>query len=376
VNVGPSRKLSKRDRGAFELDPRRGFVRDEPLVPDVAALNAPAVFTHESFAARGWPISPVVPVKVLRVADRKSVCPGELGAVSRSTLQRTRATRRASFSERGDVGRARSPSRGRPEACRPRPSAPSKVPPGFLAQGDELAAAGNVSSWRNRVGPVFRATHGYVGAKNPPRERRGQDRIPRYARIVRPPMRAKDDREKPPPGPAASKPMRSRQRSVDELSCHRGRRLRSIHSSLGQSTNRPPAIPAMGSGGAVGTFEPDPALFMAEAPDSIQARCAKFDGCRAPRRRSSGLCRPRAKDHELSRVNAASTSQRRTASTRRQGDRCLPPRRAPRAVSKLSWNVLCPGLRRRVLDAGTSLKSVDQSEYACAPVRRRLRAPR
>ena len=41
-------------------------------------------------------------------------------------------------------------------------------------------------------------------------------------------------------------------------------------------------------------------------------------------------------------------------------------------IFELSWNILCPGCGG-VLDTGVTLKAVDQAEYNCAALRRRVR---
>ena len=68
-------------------------------------------------------------------------------------------------------------------------------------------------------------------------------------------------------------------------------------------------------------------------------------------------------DHQLSRVNALDFAAKNGLDEERVIAAFLHAARL--GLFELSWNVLCPGCGG-VLDAGTSLKSVDQSEYACA----------
>jgi class 3 adenylate cyclase len=69
------------------------------------------------------------------------------------------------------------------------------------------------------------------------------------------------------------------------------------------------------------------------------------------------------KDHQLSRVNAIDFA----AKTGLDQDRVIAAflHAARLGIFEISWNVLCPGCGG-VLDAASSLKSVSQSEYACA----------
>jgi Family of unknown function (DUF5939) len=69
------------------------------------------------------------------------------------------------------------------------------------------------------------------------------------------------------------------------------------------------------------------------------------------------------KDHELSRVNALDFAAKNRLDEEHVVAAFLHAARL--GLFELSWNVLCPGCGG-VLDAGTSLKSVDRSEYACA----------
>jgi class 3 adenylate cyclase len=70
-----------------------------------------------------------------------------------------------------------------------------------------------------------------------------------------------------------------------------------------------------------------------------------------------------APDHRLNRVNALAFAAR----TGLNEDRVIAAflHAARLGLFELSWNVLCPGCGG-VLDTGASLKTVDQSEYACA----------
>ena len=70
-----------------------------------------------------------------------------------------------------------------------------------------------------------------------------------------------------------------------------------------------------------------------------------------------------AKDHELSRVNALDFAAKNRLDEEHVIAAFLHAARL--GLFELSWNVLCPGCGG-VLDAGTSLRSVDRSEYACA----------
>jgi hypothetical protein len=70
-----------------------------------------------------------------------------------------------------------------------------------------------------------------------------------------------------------------------------------------------------------------------------------------------------APDRQLSRINALAFAAR----TGLDEDRVIAAflHAARLGLFELSWNVLCPGCGG-VLDAGSSLKTVDQAEYACA----------
>src|SRR5712692_3060287 len=70
-----------------------------------------------------------------------------------------------------------------------------------------------------------------------------------------------------------------------------------------------------------------------------------------------------APDHRLCRVNALDFAAKNGLDEERVIAAFLHAARL--GLFELSWNVLCPGCGG-VLDAGTSLKIVDQSEYACA----------
>src|SRR5579862_6657471 len=70
-----------------------------------------------------------------------------------------------------------------------------------------------------------------------------------------------------------------------------------------------------------------------------------------------------APDHRLNRVNALAFA----ASTGLNEERVIAGflHAARLGLFELSWNVLCPGCGG-VLDAGSSLKTVDKQEYACS----------
>src|SRR5229473_6866523 len=68
-------------------------------------------------------------------------------------------------------------------------------------------------------------------------------------------------------------------------------------------------------------------------------------------------------DHELNRINVLDFSKRTGLDEEKVISGFLHAARL--GLFELSWNVLCPGCGG-VLDAGSSLKSVDRSEYACA----------
>src|SRR5216683_6583088 len=70
-----------------------------------------------------------------------------------------------------------------------------------------------------------------------------------------------------------------------------------------------------------------------------------------------------APDVRLNRINALAFA----AKTSLNEDRVIAAflHAARLGLFEMSWNVLCPGCGG-VLDAGSSLKSVDRSEYACA----------
>ena len=70
-----------------------------------------------------------------------------------------------------------------------------------------------------------------------------------------------------------------------------------------------------------------------------------------------------APDHRLNRINALAFA----AKTGLNEDRVIAAflHAARLGLFELSWNVLCPGCGG-VLDAGASLKTVNQAEYGCA----------
>ncbi|WP_457092710.1 DUF5939 domain-containing protein, partial [Microvirga sp. P5_D2] len=70
-----------------------------------------------------------------------------------------------------------------------------------------------------------------------------------------------------------------------------------------------------------------------------------------------------APDHELNRVNVLAFAAKHDLDEERTIAAFLHAARL--GLFELSWNVLCPGCGG-VLDAGTSLKSVNQEEYSCA----------
>ena len=70
-----------------------------------------------------------------------------------------------------------------------------------------------------------------------------------------------------------------------------------------------------------------------------------------------------APDRRLSRINALAFAARTGLDEERVIAAFLHAARL--GLFELSWNVLCPGCGG-VLDAGASLKTVHQSEYACA----------
>ncbi|MBB4039591.1 class 3 adenylate cyclase [Microvirga flocculans] len=70
-----------------------------------------------------------------------------------------------------------------------------------------------------------------------------------------------------------------------------------------------------------------------------------------------------APDHELNRINALAFAARNGFDEDRVIAAFLHASRL--GLFEMSWNVLCPGCGS-VLDAGTSLKSVNRSEYSCA----------
>ena len=70
-----------------------------------------------------------------------------------------------------------------------------------------------------------------------------------------------------------------------------------------------------------------------------------------------------APDHRLNRINALAFAERTGLNEERVIAAFLHAARL--GLFELSWNVLCPGCGG-VLDAGASLKTVHQSEYACA----------
>src|SRR5438309_310157 len=70
-----------------------------------------------------------------------------------------------------------------------------------------------------------------------------------------------------------------------------------------------------------------------------------------------------ASDRELCRVNVIDFAARRRLDEERVIAAFLPAARL--GLFEMSWNVLCPGCGG-VLDAGASLKTVNQTEYGCA----------
>src|SRR5438128_7684942 len=70
-----------------------------------------------------------------------------------------------------------------------------------------------------------------------------------------------------------------------------------------------------------------------------------------------------APDNRLNRINALAFARKMGLNEDRVIAAFLHAARL--GLFELSWNVLCPGCGG-VLDAGSSLKSVDRSEYACA----------
>src|SRR6478672_10183112 len=70
-----------------------------------------------------------------------------------------------------------------------------------------------------------------------------------------------------------------------------------------------------------------------------------------------------APDRQLSRINALDFAAKTGLDEERVIATFLHAARL--GLFELSWNVLCPGCGG-VLDAGSSLKTVDQAEYACA----------
>ena len=70
-----------------------------------------------------------------------------------------------------------------------------------------------------------------------------------------------------------------------------------------------------------------------------------------------------APDHALNRVNALDLAAKEKLDEERVIAALLHASRL--GLFEMSWNVMCPGCGG-VLDAGTTLKTLDQAEYNCA----------